>query len=393
MRKRILKIVIWLAILGGVGYGGWTYYKKHQEQSKKPKRKLRTMTVEPGEFSLVISTTGVVEPKDVVEIRSKATGEVKIVHFEEGDRVEKDKPLISLDRTLEQRRVNQASADLAIAKANHIKAVRVLEHTQSKYRTELSLYRKRLVTKESLDNLKHDVAVKKAETAVTRAQINKAVEVLREARDRLAETTIVAPMTGIILNRYVQTGQIIFSGVNSPSGGTLLAKMANLDDLYVRVDVDEADVAHVRPKMEPEITVDALPGRRFRGTVIRINPDGKTENNVTVFQVMVKLPREASEVMKVRMTANVKIEVRKLDKVITVPAVAVRYRRGRPGVYVMEQGKPRFRRLKLGLSNGTNTLVRKGLKLGETVILSRLNGRQKGRRGFSGMFQRKKKTP
>lgn len=392
MWKTVLKILIWLLILGGAGYGGWRYYQKQQTASKRPKRKLRTLTIEPSEFTLVISTTGVVEPKDLVEIRSKATGEVKIVHFEEGDRVKKDKPLITLDRTLEQRRVNQARADLAIARANHLKAVRVYEHTKSKYHTELSLYRKKLVTKESLDNLRHEVAVKKADVAVAAAQIKKALEVLKEAKDRLDDTIILAPFEGTILNRYVQSGQIIFSGVNSPSGGTLLAKMANLDELYVRVDVDEADVAHVRAKMKPWITVDALPGRRFRGEVIRVNPDGKTENNVTVFQVMVKLDREASAVMKVRMTANVKIRVQRLKNVITVPSTAVRYRGGQSGVYLMTKGKPRFRRIQLGLSNGTTTLIPKGLKLGDVVILSKLNGRPRGRRGgFRNMFQRKKK--
>ena len=98
----------------------------------------------------------------------------------------------------------------------------------------------------------------------------------------MEDTRVVAPISGVILHRYIQQGQIIFSATNSPSGGTLLCTMAKLDDLYVRVQVDEADVGHLRPEMKANVTVDALPNQDFTGTVIRVNPEGKTENNVNV---------------------------------------------------------------------------------------------------------------
>lgn len=390
MVTRIARILLWLAIIGGVATGGWYYYQQSHASTKKSGPKVRTSKVARSEFRLVVSTTGVVEPKDTVEIRSKASGEIKSLHFEEGDTVTKGQLLIQLDTTLEQRRVNQAKADLAIARANYLKAVQVWRHARSKYNIENRLYKKKLVTEESVVNLKHDVAVKHAELAVASAQVKKAAEALKEADDRFADTRIAAPSDGVVLYRYVQPGQIIFSGINSSSGGTLLAKMANLSQLYVRVDVDEADVAHLRKKLTATITVDALPRESFTGTIIRVNPEGKTENNVTVFVVIVKLEPRAAKMLKVRMTANVKIEVQRMENVITVPSVAVRYRRGKPGVYVMKE-RPRFKPVALGLTNGSTTVVTDGLTEGETIVVSKLEPRKRGGSWRSSMFSRGKK--
>lgn len=323
MAKSIAKAVAWIVILAGLGYGGYYTYKK-RSAPKERRQKMRTAKVARGDFRLIVSATGAVEPLDIVEIRPKATGEVTKINFEEGQLVEKGQLLVQLDPTVEQRRLNQVRADLAVARANVLKAQKVYDFQLSKYNTELKLLRKRLTAQETVDNLKHEVAVRKADLAVSKALVQKTIEQLKEAKDRFADTRVHAPFKGVILTRTVKLGQIVFSGLGSISGGTLVARMADLNTLYVRVSVDEADVARIRPNHTCEVTVDALPTRKFGGTVVRVNPEGKTVNNVTTFEVIVKLDAEAAKAMRVQMTANVRILIEEQKNKIVVPSVAVR---------------------------------------------------------------------
>ncbi|MCA9524493.1 MAG: efflux RND transporter periplasmic adaptor subunit [Myxococcales bacterium] len=388
MAKTIAKTVAWVLILGALGYGGYYTYKKRSAPTQKRPR-MRTAKVGRSDFKLIVSATGAVEPLDIVEIRPKATGEVTKINFEEGQVVTKGQLLVQLDPIVEQRRLNQARADLAIARANVLKAQRVYEHQLSKYNTELKLLRKRLTAKEKVDDLKHEVAVRKAELAVVKAQLLKAFEQVKEAKDRLDDTKVLAPFKGVILTRTVKLGQIIFSGLGSISGGTLVARMADLNTLYVRVDVDEADVARIRPNHTCSVTVDALPNRSFGAKVIRVNPEGKTVNNVTTFEVIIELDDAAAKAMLVRMTANVRILIEEQKNKLVVPSVAVRKFGKRTGVFVMVDGKPTFRPIKPGTTNGTLTVIEGGVKEDETIVLSRIQRRSRPGGRFMGMGRKK----
>jgi HlyD family secretion protein len=111
---------------------------------------------------------------------------------------------------------------------------------------------------------------------------------LKEARERLADTSIRAPFTGTILKKFVDRGQVISSTISSASEGTQIFSMANLDKIYVTAGIDEVDIAKVRPGQAVVVTVDALPERRFEAVVERVAPQGRTERTVTVFDVVVR---------------------------------------------------------------------------------------------------------
>jgi HlyD family secretion protein len=133
--------------------------------------------------------------------------------------------------------------------------------------------------------------------------------------------------------------------------------------------------------MKANVTIDALPGKSFTGHIVRINPEGKSQNNVTVFEVIVKMEPRAASVMKLNMTTNLKFEVLRKDNVIVLPAMAVHKRRGKAGVYVLQGDKVRFKRVTTGLSNGVQTVVTKGLDNGDTILPSppRSKGKRKRR--------------
>jgi RND family efflux transporter MFP subunit len=376
MWKWIVKISILLVV--GVLIAGVVLHRS-KASAGRAQTALQTVTLTRNPFTLTISANGVVEPRYTIEIRSKASGEIKEVGFEVGDGVKKGQVLLRLDPTLERRRVNQSKAELSIAWANYRKAAANYLHSKTRHQRTQKLLKRGLVSREDAEKLSHEVATRRAERSIAYAQITRAKESLKEAKDRLKDTQIVAPGDGVVLQRFVQPGQIIFSGTNSASGGTLLLKMADLAQLFVRGHVDEADVARVRAGMKATITADALWGRSFQGTILRVDPEGKNSNNVVVFEVIVRLPPAAVKVMKINMTTNLKIQVEQRQNVLTVPSLALRKRGSRSGVYVLRGGKPRFQPVKTGVSNGMKAIVLAGLRAGDRVVLSQLEQKKSNR--------------
>tara|TARA_B100000609_G_scaffold197815_1_gene195957 strand:- start:3790 stop:4986 length:1197 start_codon:yes stop_codon:yes gene_type:complete len=388
--RNIIKITLSLVSLALL-VAGSLYMIRSTSFAGQNKPSYQLANVQKGDFIWSISATGIVEPKAVTEIRSMASGEIKAIHVEVGMKVKKGQTLLELDPKIEQRRVNQAKADLLIAYANYNKAKSSYLYAQTSNKRLQMLLQKGLISKEEAEKTANTFSLQRAERSLRYAQIRRAKETLKEAQERLKETRIVAPNDGVILQRFVQPGQIISSGTNSASGGTILLRMADLDDLYIRGDVDEADVARIKEGMPVNITADALPQQVFAGNIHRINPEGKNENNVTVFEILVKLGPKATKVMKLNMSTNLKIVVAQHKDVLLVPSMAVRQSRRGARVLVFADGQASRRRVKLGMSNGMQTIIKEGLKAHESIVVSsrgnskskRRSRRGKNRKGMS----------
>ena len=127
-----------------------------------------------------------------------------------------------------------------------------------------------------------------ARAALVRAETNRDL-----ARLRLADVTIKAPMSGTILEKLVEYGQVIQSATQNVSGGTTLFIMANLDDMRVRTLVDETDVGKLAAGLPATVSVEAFPDRTFRGHIEKIEPQAIAQQNVTMFPVIVLLDNRA----------------------------------------------------------------------------------------------------
>ncbi len=379
MSRIITKLTVGLTSLALL-VGGILWFQRSGAAAQKAPVQHSTSAVERGHFVWKISATGVVEPKYSTEIRSKASGTIQTVNVEVGNAVKPNQSLLQLDPEIEKRRVNQAKAELSMAYADYNKSHQQYKHTLTKHTNTKKLFGKGLVSKETLDNLTNEVALRKAERSSAWARVKRSKEALKEASDRLKDTKIIAPEKGIILQRLVQPGQVITSGTNASSGGTLLFKMADLSQLYVRGHVDEADVVRVKDGQRVEVTIDALPGKMFSGQVVRVNPEGKSENSVTVFEVLVKLDKKASKVMKINMTTNLKIVVDERENAMLVPAMAVKSRGNRHRVMVLSQGKVQRKRVQIGPSNGTQTVILKGLSETDKIITSQITRKKSNRK-------------
>lgn len=317
--KRILTMAAAIVILAGTAYVIWG--GSSEEVANPTGQFVRVEKIERGDLNLVVSANGVVQPINKVEIKSKASGQIEELNFIEGQIVEKGHFLLKLDQRTTKNDVDQARADLAVAEAN-------LKQTENNTIRSRELFEKNLVSEQERD-------AANLEFVRAQAQLVKAKASLSSAEERLTDTRIVAPISGTILSRNVEMGQIIASGTSNVSGGTLLATIADMQEVYVETSVDEVDIGKVAVGQRATVIADAFPDDRFAGQVERISPQGKTQSNVTTFFVVV-LVRNIGGKLKAGMSASVDIEIFNQKNVLLVPNEALKDPQSSQGREIMQ---------------------------------------------------------
>jgi HlyD family secretion protein len=360
------------------------------------------------DIDVVAEAAGVIEPIRVVEVKSKASGEVLEVSVETGDHVAEGALLSRIDPRDVQSAYDQAAADDQAARV-HLTIAQAEEKRMQKIRSQ------GLASPQDLEAAQQGAAD-------ARATLVRADTTLRLAKERLADVIIRAPTAGTILTRTVEPGQIIASATQNVSGGTTLFTMADLSDMQVRAKVDEVDIGQVQPGQKVHVSVDAYPGHSFEGNVAKIEPLAVVEQNVTLFAVLVRLGNTEG-LLQPGMNADVSIEIASHENVIAVPnsaAVSLRDARAaadtlgveaphlrgangksadesaepssgeRPGtpatsttharpavVFVESPSGPQARLVRVGLSDWDYTEVVSGLEPGDRVVLISLAQMQK----------------
>ena len=146
---------------------------------------------------------------------------------------------------------------------------------------------------------------------------------MENARITLDDTDVRAPITGTIIEKLVETGQVISSPMKDFGGGTSLMKMADLSTVQVRALVDETDVGKIQPGKPVTVRVTAYPNQPFPGTVDKIEPQAKVDQSVTTFAVLIRLPNPQG-LLRPGMNADVEIKVDERLNVLAVPTGALR---------------------------------------------------------------------
>ncbi len=269
---------------------------------------LETAVVETREITSSVAATGTIEPITVIDVKSQASGEVLEVPVELGDKVEKGDLLVRIDPRDVRNAYEQAQADLEVARARQTIAERKLERTAA-------LYESKVVTEEE-----HENAL--LESANARAALVKAETNVELAKDKLDDVTVRAPITGTVVERTVEAGQIITSA-REMTGGTILMRMADLGEVQVRTLVDETDIGSIQQGLSATIRVEAYPDREFRGQVLKVEPQAVVEQNVTLFAVLTRI-RNEEDLLKPGMNADVEILVGRREDVLSLPNAAVR---------------------------------------------------------------------
>ena len=280
---------------------------------------LRTITV-------TIEASGVVEPIDLVDVKSKASGQILVMPVEVGSHVTKGDLLAQIDtvdvqnayeQTFAAQRAAQTKADIAAAQKTRSDA----------------LFEKNFITTEA-----HETAL--LEDANAQASLVKARTDFDTARQRRDDATVRAPITGTVLAQLVSTGQVISSATSSVSGGTSLLKMADLSRIRLRAYVSENDIGSVHPGQEAAVSFDAYSGREFKGTVEKIEPQAVQQQSVTMFPVLISISNEEGLLLP-GMNGEIAMVVDRCDDAPAVPIDAVRTVRDAETIAADDRRRPK----------------------------------------------------
>jgi HlyD family secretion protein len=272
----------------------------------------QSLPVERRDIIVSAQASGAIQPDTTVEVKSKASGEVLQLNAETGQVVKRGAPLVRIDPRNARNALAQAQADLDVAKAQ------LTNSTSQKARAD-ELFKTQSITQQEHEQALLDYA--NARAGVVRSQV--AVD---NARIQLEDTDVRAPITGTIIEKDTERGQVISSATSNVSGGTTLMKMADLGLVQVRTLVDETDIGKIQPGQLATVTVDAFPNRPFPGTVLKIEPQAQTEQNVTMFPVSVRIDNKDG-LLRPGMNAEVEVHVGRRDNVLAVPNAALRTQR------------------------------------------------------------------
>ena len=268
-----------------------------------------TAPVETREIAVTVDAAGVIEPETTVDVKSKASGEILTVHADTGDLVEAGALLVEIDKRVPRNRLSEAEASLTAAEARQ-----QIAETQMK-RAE-TLFKSATLTQA-------DYEQSQLEFANAKAQVVSAQVALENARIAMDDTDVRAPITGTIIQKYIEPGAVISSPTQDVGGGTLLMTMADLSSMLVRTRVDETDIGKVRAGLDARVTVAAYPNQPFLGQVLKIEPQAIVEQNVTMFAVLIRLQNKGG-LLKPGMNAEVSISIAERDDVPAVPTAALR---------------------------------------------------------------------
>ncbi|MBS1241515.1 MAG: hemolysin [Gemmatimonadetes bacterium] len=272
----------------------------------------QAVPVETRAIAVSVRAAGNVQPDTVVEVKSKASGEILQMAVETGQDVSRGQLLVQVDQRTPRNTLAQTEAELEVAKARFANA-------EAQNRRSTELFKSASITEQE-----HETAV--LAVANARAEVVRAQVAYENAKIRMDDTDVRAPIAGTIISKNVERGQVISSPTSDVGGGTVLLKMADLNLVQVRTLVDETDIGKVRAGLRASVTVDAYPNQPFTGEVLKIEPQAETAQNVTMFPVLIRIENR-NGLLKPGMNADVEIQVGRRDSALAVPNAALRTQR------------------------------------------------------------------
>lgn len=269
----------------------------------------QSVPVERRNITVAVEAAGIIEPVTTVEVKSKASGEILELPVDTGDYVDAGTLLARIDRRVLNNSLQQAKASLEVAKARQA-------NTRSQLDRIVKLYQQ-----ESLSKVDYEQSL--LEHATARSEVVRGEIQVENATIQLEDADVNSPITGTVIERLVEQGQVISSPMGDVGGGTLLMQMADLSHVQVRMLVDEIDIGKVQPGTVAQVNVAAYANRPFEGEVIKVEPQAVAEQNVTMFPVLIDLENREG-LLKPGMNAEVEVVMARRENAMTVPNAALR---------------------------------------------------------------------
>jgi len=274
-----------------------------------PKPVYQALAVEKRDIVVSAQASGAIQPDTTVEVKTRASGEVLQILAETGQLAKRGTLLIRIDPRQAKNAVDQSKAQLTLAQAQ-------LDNAKTQLDRSKTLREGQTITQQEFETAQLNYA--SASSAVVRARID-----VENNEISLEDTDVKAPITGVIIQKGVERGQVVASATFNAGGGTVLMKMADLNLVQVRTLVDETDIGKIKAGQATTVTVDAYPNRPFQGEVLKIEPLAEVQQNVTMFPVLVRIDNREG-LLRPGMNSEVEIHVGRRDSVLAVPNAALR---------------------------------------------------------------------
>ncbi|HEY1649254.1 MAG TPA: efflux RND transporter periplasmic adaptor subunit [Terracidiphilus sp.] len=353
--KKILLIVLGVLVAGGL-----VAFMVIKQQSGYTK--VMTAHVVRENLATIVSGTGQIKPKTYVNVGATAMGRVTHLYVKEGERVHQGETVATIENVQQEATVNGQEAVIAAARtdiSSYIAAEKTaeanLEHAQADLEQKKldwdraqALYKDGIMAKQDYDAKKaaYDLDVAsvaqalagvnqaKAQTDSMRGHMQTDVATLRANQDMLNRTIAVAPFNGIVTNEPVREGETVVEGIQNTEGSTLMT-LADMSVVTAEVKVDETDIVNIQMGQPADVTVDALPGKVFKGTVTLVGDQAllrstgiATSQSTTGteeakdFKVVVTLTGPSDE-LRPGLSCTAKITTARKSNVLSLPIQAL----------------------------------------------------------------------
>lgn len=366
-KKKIILIAVAVVVVAGVG----VWFLK--ESPAKHKVTYATATVSKGEISNSVTATGTIEPVTEVEVGTQVSGIIDKIYVDYNSTVTQGELLAEMDRVTLQ-------SELASQKATYDGTKAEYEYQKKNYERSKGLHDKSLISDTEYEQALYNY--QKAQSAFDSSKAS-----LAKAQRNLSYATITSPINGVVISRAVEAGQTVASGFETP---TLFTIAADLTQMQVVADVDEADIGDIVEGQRATFTVDAYSNDTFEGKVTQIrlgaasssSSSSSSSSTVVTYEVVISAPNPDLK-LKPRLTANVTIYTLDKKDVLSIPNKALRFNPEVPligkndvvkdcesehKVWTREGTTFTAHPVVVGISNGVNTEIISGIAEGTSIV-------------------------
>ena len=388
MKKKIIILAIIAIVI--IAAGLFFYFRGNGKNTV-----YKTEKISRGEIKSIVTATGTVNAVTTVSVGTQASGTIKKLFVDYNSQVKKGQLLAQIDPSTFQSQVDQAMANLSMAKANVEKAAVATVDARRTFQRNKELFAQNFIARSDLDTAETNFKSAEAQQKVNQSQVQQAQAALKISETNLQYTRIISPVDGTVISRSVDVGQTVAASFQTP---TLFSIAQDLTKMQIDTSVDEADIGKVKSGQDVSFNVDAYPDTIFTGKVAVVRNAPITVSNVVTYDVVINVNNSELK-LKPGMTANVSITIETHPDVLRIPNAALRFKpsnvkeisektQGKQGakgtkVWLLENGKPSPVRVTTGLSDGNYTEIIEGqIQSGQEIITDNLSGK-KGSSGSS----------
>ena len=324
---------------------------------------------------------GEVYAKEQVDVGAQVSGQITKLYVQIGDKVKAGDLIAQIDKDKQQNDLDITKAQLASTKANLESKKVALEIASSQYQREQKLYSNKATSLENLETLKNNFYSLKASVADLDAQVVQLEITLKNAEKDLGYTTITAPMDGIIINVAVDEGQTVNANQSTPT----IVKIANLDEMEIRMEIAEADVSKIKVGTAVKFSILNDPEKKYEAKISSIDPANTTTSDAksnssssstsssstsAIYYYAKVFVKNRDNFLRIGMSVENSIVIKSAPNALAVPTYAIKNDKGGYFVELLRGGQIIKSYVKIGIKDSINTQILDGVSENDLLVLS-----------------------